>query len=326
MAPLPVKMAATRCYPAHTAKKRMIRRILGACVAARVDRVWPSTATPVPTISADALDEWLSRITSLLGVNRVHPVVVWPANPSRGRIYLHVLDEHGDKLAFVKVALDERNSHLIENEHRALAALAPMHLHLTRVPRILDSGDFDGKTWLAVEPTSDAVRFADWQSGLDLDQNVREFAGPVRFEPFNGLQEHQWWCQFWSLRDEVPAPFADQVQQAAEGGADVRRVHGDLNQTNIVQEASVLWILDWEQSSEAGPAMTDFVCIDVDKRWPVTKRDAAASLREFLRVQFHSRAPAHQKDVLLALAFLVAARFTPAIALIRNWPTAASLR
>ena len=82
----------------------------------------------------------MKRVVGLVGIAwravgwaELQPVLVWPADPLRGRVYMYLLNKKGEKLGFCKLGLDERNNALIEREQQALEHLQSMDLKLSRI-------------------------------------------------------------------------------------------------------------------------------------------------------------------------------------------------
>jgi hypothetical protein len=251
----------------------------------------------------------------------LRPVVVWPSRFSRGRIYVHLLDGQGRAKAFAKLALDRENSELIENEQRALERLHSLKLKRSKVPRILDSAYFGGQASLVVESFPDGARITNWATDPSINDCICEYSGETQTLSMSEVLKLRWWQEFQRTSGPIPA-FAALVQETAAGNVEVCRVHGDLNRTNVMRSGDTVWLLDWEQSCELGPCLTDFLCIDVDQRWPASRRDPATSFANFLKAEWEGRSPDHQRRVILALAFLHAAGFPPASVLVQQWDQA----
>jgi hypothetical protein len=313
------RIAAIGCYPAHTWKKRAVRSLLGLTVRCRLDRaLWRETATPLDGVPAEELDAWIAEVRRQIGAPGVRPVFVWPADAARGRVYVYWLDDSGEVSAFGKLALDRKNSAHIETEQRTLETLAQKSLRRSRVPGIRAAGSLHGYSYLIVERAPVDARITQWETDAPIADSVREYAGPERRMSFAELEGMGWWQQFREAYRAHPAVL-ERLRRAAAAGLGVCRVHGDLNQTNILRTTDGIWLLDWERSEESGPSLTDAVCMEVDRLWPRTKVNAAEGLREFLASQWEGRSEADRDRVLLGLAYLCAAEFTPATALLEAW-------
>lgn len=314
-----IRAAAVRCYPGHTWKKRVVRALLRVAIFSGIDRVmWRDSAAPLEGLPAEEVESWIAEVRRQLARPDAQPVFVWPADAARGRVYGYWLDREARVAAFSKVALDRQNSDLIQNEQRALETLAGLRLQASRVPRVLATGRLRGFAYLIVETAPGDARITHWEQDPSIAEQVREYAGAVRTMQFSDVEPMSWWQRFTEAYRDHPA-LVETVQRAAADGVDTCRVHGDLNQTNILRTAAGVWLLDWERSCESGPCLTDTVCVEVDRLWPRTRQDAAGSLAEFLKTMWTGQSQEQRKRVLLALAFLCAAEFTPAIALLREW-------
>ena len=290
-------------------------------VGARLDSIVSrKQLTPVAGLTSDAFRQWLVDVMHAVTDGELYPTIVWPATADRGRIYVHLLDASGNRRAFAKLSLDPLNSRLIDNERRALERLRNAQLQRTKVPAVIACGALEDKAWLIMQPTPADARPLGAHGTVDLSENIRELGGPVQRREFSAVQGEWWWERF-TTASAVPRRFVDRAHHAAASGIDVCRVHGDLNHTNLLLQRDNLWMLDWEQSSEHGPVLTDFICANIDRAWPGIIRNPIRSLRQFLENHWNERAREHQNKVVLALAFLAGAGFPPALALIKAWHT-----
>jgi hypothetical protein len=315
-APASVRLAAVRCYSGQTWKRRMVRGALGLAVRSGVAAwLWDQRFPPLGSLDGNTFRAWAAGVASQLGRSDLYPVIVWPPDPRRGRIYVHLLDAEARRAAFAKVALDQRNSDLLRNEERTLRALRTMHIAKSRIPEVFDSGTLAGHAYVVVESVPASAESVDFESDASLAENIREYAGPTRTLSSGALESLAWWQQFerWPAASQG---FQEVVRQSACGGVEVCRVHGDLNRTNVLRADGETWLLDWERSSEQGPCLTDAICIDADRRWERTQRDPLASWRDFQAVHWDNRSKAYRHQVVLALAYLATVDFTPATTLI----------
>lgn len=313
------RAAFVQCYPGHTWKKRVLRHLIRAAFwTGLAPAIWARCSSPVAEIPAVELEAWIEKIRQGLGGPQLQPVFVWPANAARGRIYVHWQDAQGNVAAFTKLALDAKSSGLLENERNTLEQLGGMQLQKSRVPRVLFSGRLREFFYLVVEVAPRDARITNWQTDLAIEENVREFAGVTRKRSRSEVEILPWWRP---LMEYLDGDFSLErsVRNATKEGLDVCRVHGDLNQTNILRTAGEVWLLDWETSSDAGPCLTDTVCMEVDQLWPLTKKDAAKGLEAFLHKMWHVRGASQRQQTMLALAFLSMCAFPPALVLFEEW-------
>ena len=88
--------SAITCYPAHTRKKRLIRLVLHMLSRVRLIRhLFSERPLSLPGVGEIDFEEWMRVLCERLSVPEAFPVLVWPADPARGRIYLYLLDAVG---------------------------------------------------------------------------------------------------------------------------------------------------------------------------------------------------------------------------------------
>ncbi len=317
--PSHVRQAAVRCYPAHTRKKRLVRTLLGWAVRAGCEGwLGDRAGLPIGTWDDQQMAEWTRQVSHRMGRSDLYPVLVWPADPDRGRVYVHLLDRQGRPAAFGKLAWDQSNGELLDNEAQTLHQLCPLPLRRIQVPAVLDAGTLGDQTYVVVQTVPENALAIDWDSPGELEDSLSEYSGPTARLTREQTAALDWWQRFQQWPDG-PAEFRQAVERAVEAGVDVCRVHGDLNRTNVLRAGDAFWLLDWERSHRQGPCLTDRICMDVDRRWPQTQRDPKKSLAEFLAVHWTERSATYRRQVLLALAYLASVEFTPAIGLVREW-------
>jgi hypothetical protein len=317
--PTDLVAAGADCYPGHTWKKRAIRSAVR--VAARtglLQRLFPSVKLPLRGIPEPAFHDWLESLEAALGHPKLHPVLVWPGDPNRGRIYIYFLGCDGRKLAFCKLGLDERNSRLIEREHDALLRLQQLKLERTQIPKVMANGVLGGSSYLVVATTPAEARVTDWSRDASIESNIAEFAGKPRLISRAEAEQLSWWPDIRS-RFGMDTRFGQAIDRAAMTGIEVCRAHGDLNQTNVLRHGGEVWLLDWEQSCENAPCLTDAICVAVDSLVSMQPSDPAGNLKKFKREFLELRNDSTEEKVVLGLAYLGCANFTPALSIIREW-------
>ena len=127
----------------------------------------------LPGVGDVDFEAWVALLCEQLHVAELQPVLVWPADPLRGRVYMYLLNKKGEKVGFCKLGLDAKNNALIERERQALEHLQSMELKLSRVPKLLAHGNLDGEmgggNYLVVEITPTNTRNIDWQSDASIE-------------------------------------------------------------------------------------------------------------------------------------------------------------
>jgi len=314
--------AAIDCYPAHTGKKRLVRKVLHGLAGVGLIR-WAFSARELslPGVGGVDFEAWVALLCEQLHVAELQPVLVWPADPLRGRVYMYLLNKEGEKVGFCKLGLDAKNNALIERERQALEHLQSMELKLSRVPNLLAHGNLNGEmgggAYLVVEITPTNTRNIDWQSDASIEVNITEYAGSTRMIDRAETESLSWW-------PEVTRQFADhsvlmeEINVAVDQGIEVCLAHGDLNCTNVLlsKPNDQVWLLDWEQSDASAPMLTDQVCMAVDKLWLANAQDASGNLKKFKDTFTYENDAKKRAQIIMALAYLSAAGFPPALAMI----------
>ena len=317
--PSGMRCSAIECYPSHTWKKRWLRR--GLMMASRLGLLtvlFPARGIPVLGVSDAAFSQWLEDICRAMGWDSVYPVFFWPGDPNRGRIYCYLLDPNGVRVGFCKFGLDSTNNRLIQREARTMEVLKEMDLKHCRVPDVLRSGDLGEHAYVVIETTPRGARAIDWEEDEGIESLVAEYAGASYRIDRQELESLDWWVELTRVFGSSPG-LMQVLTDLADQGGEVCRVHGDLNRTTVLVDGSETWILDWEQSYSNAPVMTDQICMAVDRLWLAGAGDAAGKLR-----QLQNTFPVLQDEKLrgpgvLALAFLGAAKFTPALTILLEW-------
>ena len=314
--------ASIDCYPAHTGKKRLVRKVLHGLAGVGLIRwAFPSRNFSLPGVGDVDFEAWVDLLGEQLHVAKLQPVLVWPADPLRGRVYMYLLDKQGEKVGFCKLGLDAKNNALIERERQALEHLQSMELKLSRVPNLLAHGNLNGEmgdgAYLVVEMTPADTRNIDWQCNAAIEANIAEYAGSGRMIERAEIKSLSWW-------PNVTRQFAghsglmDEINAAVDQGIEVCLAHGDLNCTNVLlsETNDQVWLLDWEQSDASAPILTDHVCMAVDKQWLANAQDASGNLNKFRDTFRYEDDSKKRGQIIMALAYLSAAGFPPALAMI----------
>ena len=313
---------AIDCYPAHTVKKRLVRKALHGLAGVGLIRwAFPARNLSLPGLGDFDFEAWVAVLCEQLHVAELQPVLVWPADPLRGRVYMYLLNKTGEKVGFCKLGLDARNNALIERERQALENLQSMELKLSRIPKLLAHGNLDGEmnggNYLMVEITPANTRNIDWQSDASIEANIAEYAGSGRMIDRAEIESLSWWPKVIS-QFANHSVLMDEINAAVDQGIEVCLAHGDLNCTNVLLSKSndQVWLLDWEQSDGNAPILTDQVCMAVDKLWLTNAQDASGNLKKFRDTFMYENDTKKRAQIIMALAYLSAAGFPPALAMI----------
>ena len=196
-----------------------------------------------------------------------------------------------------------------------------MELRLSRVPNLLAHGNLNGEmgggNYLVVEITPTNTRNIEWQSDASIELNIAEYAGSGRFLRRAEIESLSWWPEV-IRRFAGNSGLMDEINAAVDQGTDVCLAHGDLNCTNVLLSKTndQVWLLDWEQSDASAPILTDHVCMAVDKLWLANAQDASGNLKKFRDTFRYENDAKKRAQIIMALAYLSAAGFPPALAMI----------
>jgi hypothetical protein len=275
----------------------------------------------LPGVGKVDFEAWVALLCEQLHLAELQPVLVWPADPLRGRVYMYLLNKDGEKVGFCKLGLDAKNNALIKREQQALEHLQSMELKLSRVPNLLAHGNLNGEmgdgAYLVVEMTPADTRNIDWQCNAAIEANIAEYAGSGRMIERAEIKSLSWWPNV-TRRFAGRSALMAEINVAVDQGIEVCLAHGDLNCTNVLLSGTndQVWLLDWEQSDASAPILTDHVCMAVDKLWLTNAQDASGNLKKF-RDTFTCENDAKKRaQIIMALAYLSAAGFPPALAMI----------
>jgi hypothetical protein len=314
--------AAIDCYPAHTGKKRLVRKLLHGLAGIGLIRcVFPARELSLPGVGKVDFEAWVALLCEQLHLAELQPVLVWPADPLRGRVYMYLLNKDGEKVGFCKLGLDAKNNALIKREQQALEHLQSMELKLSRVPNLLAHGNLNGEmgdgAYLVVEMTPADTRNIDWQCNAAIEANIAEYAGSGRMIERAEIKSLSWWPEV-TRRFAGRSALMAEINVAVDQGIEVCLAHGDLNCTNVLLSGTndQVWLLDWEQSDASAPILTDHVCMAVDKLWLANAQDASGNLMKFRDTFRYEDDSKKRGQIIMALAYLSAAGFPPALAMI----------
>ena len=313
---------AIDCYPAHTGKKRLVRKILHGLAGVGLIRwVFPARELSLPGVGKVDFEAWMGLLCEQLHLVELQPVLVWPADPLRGRVYMYLLNKQGEKVGFCKLGLDAKNNALIKREQQALEHLQSMELKLSRVPNLLAHGNLNGEmgdgAYLVVEMTPADTRNIDWRSDASIEANIAEYAGSGRMIERAEIESLSWWPNV-TRQFAGHSGLVDEINAVVDQGIEVCLAHGDLNCTNVLLSKTndQVWLLDWEQSDASAPILTDHVCMAVDKLWLANAQDASGNLNKFRDTFRYEDDSKKRGQIIMALAYLSAAGFPPALAMI----------
>jgi len=191
-------------------------------------------------------------------------------------------------------------------------------LRTFHVPTVLAYGEEEGWSYLVVETLPGDARLIDHRRDRFPSEAVDEFGGPIREITRAELQRLDWWSRF-EANCQRNRRLLELLQPADQVSIRVRRIHGDFGGENLFRACDGLWIIDWEESVELGPHLTDEVAYRLAGIHRVTGNDRRRMCQMFLKVFAATASPSRKADLLLALGFLDSARFKPASDVLSAW-------
>jgi hypothetical protein len=316
--PKRVRVAGLMRLQPNTLRRTLFRWGLRLAVESGLDVLLGSVPSPLDARLEYNFAAWLEAVRSSLGERDAKAVVVWPPEPHRGRVYVHLLRPDTTPLAFAKLAFDADGDGCLAAEARALEALGTAGLKECRVPRVLDTGRFPVHRYLLLEPTPANARPVKPAHDAFPSACVQEYAGSPRVIQGNDLRQLPWWRKFRRRAGECPR-FAEEVDRLRGSPVRVCRVHGDLGPGNMVRSGPELWLLDWEQSCPQAPESTDTISYYLGLRVRQVYRRPQQALQAFAARYLSSESSFTRRNVLMGLAFLHGAGFAVATQLTNVW-------
>ena len=275
--------------------------------------IFPTTAEPLGKDAPFDFNSWLQNLRSERGIDCLASIV-WPKQPERHRLYVHLMTRSGRNILFVKIALDEGNQASLLAESEALSRIQERGRTNFRVPEFRGSGKFGGAFYTLYEPLPDTVQYA-VPDLHDVRDWIAALGSPSRIESAR-LAQMNWWNRANTAAVAAQnSDFARDFHESTEYSICVRPIHGDLGVHNVVHANGYFWIFDWEEWQGEGPCLTDEVAFYISLNRRRILRAPVRALGRFVsNFNRHSRT-----DLAMAIAFLAGNGNDAAIALSRHW-------
>jgi len=313
--------AALKRYQPDTPKRALFRYWLKFAAQLHLPGIWSTvSSTQLEEVVGFRFIDWLVAVSKVFANGSPLPVFIWPPEPSRKRIYIHLLNRKGDALGFAKIAFDSENNNKLQIECETLITLARVDYKTFHVPSVIDNGEFDNNSFLIVEPVPDTVKTYRASNIGFPSEAVKEYAGPIQAVSYDQVEKKDWWNRFVQKIDEGSGFIKNLRTIATDEKIRLCRIHGDMGPSNLLQNDGQLWIIDWEESVEKGPYLTDYVSFYLALNRKQVMKKAHTVLPKM--ISEFSSGPHYAKpiDIMMALAFLRGAKFTLASKLIDIWP------
>jgi glycosyltransferase involved in cell wall biosynthesis len=315
-----LRRAGISRYPIYSFKRRIFRKVLQVAIFLRLDRFWSrKSALPAEFIGDLDFSALVEHFQKTLGQENLFPVIHRPPQVGRERLYIHLLNQSGEAVAFVKLALDQTNNEQLAREGKSLSHFRSRPPVGFAVPSLLGDGEFRGHRYILLSALPNGVRPVsdNWET---LKDHLQELAGaPVFLKP-NQIRQTHWWKRYFDERESASEEFNAECARWISRGSWVGRVHGDLGVHNLARADGKLWVIDWEESSEVGPRRTDEIGHYLSTRQRHILRNPEAETRRFTQVFIHGATEEDRHDVIAALIFLYATGRHSARKIARFWP------
>lgn len=322
--PRRLRRAALRHYPAETRRRWFFKQGLQAAAALGVDGLLSKRVNALPFPKRFDLIGWIEEVGQRLGRTGLHASVVWPP-PARSttRVYVHLLDSGGNRVAFAKISFDAENDDRLQNEIDALAKLSAVKHPGFAAPAVLACGEHDQHRYLVTQSLPPNVRQPSWSWELIKQSVVDHYAGAVRMLGSSEVEGLDWWKRFRATT-ESRAVFVQELIGLGIDEVQVCQAHGDLTPHNLVCAGDEIWLFDWEEWNESAPRLTDEIRFYLAVHQSGVLSDPGRGAIDFAR-DFQLDSMPKRRDVMMALAFLHAAKISPASKIVEHWERIAHL-
>ena len=250
-----LRVAGIRAIPGATARARAYRSLLRGLLAVGADGLLGADANrPLPRRNAADCLAFARVAEELLGCEGLVPLVVYPRQRNRRRLYVHLVSPAGELLAFAKLSGDPTNDELLAREGNALRRLARASVRSFRFPSLLAEGTFEGRRYLLTAPLPAAVRQVRPRWNESMRRLRVELAGEER--TVERLDRASWWPAWVRCADASPA-LANASDLQPDRPFRASAAHGDLVSWNVFQGVGESWLVDWENYAPDAPVLAD---------------------------------------------------------------------
>ena len=299
---------AWNCYQGLTFRRAIFRWGMQRAIPLHVDKMF-STLTVTP-LEPDAfrLESWIELVEMELDAHNILPVIIWPTEIGRGRIYIYLLSEHCQQIGFCKISFNDVNDACLCKEIESIRYFTKLNLRQCKVPALLIDGLWEGHKYIVEEP----MKLNKWPRYSNLSQMVRlyfscieEHMGVDRLASADEVKSFFWWRRLEETSPCYVKLFLSELFDliCSCSGLPVRLVHGDFGPHNVFKVADQLVIVDWEESSVNGPILTDEIGYYMSVNAKALRRKPKVILRSFGLSYLRGASSKKIRDIMAALAF-----------------------
>lgn len=320
-----LRQAAILRLQPSTRKRALYRGTLGLFMALNLDRYFcRPVESPLETMD-DALfdwDDWLQEMRRYFCIPCLTATVFWPTNIERGRLYVHLLEENGCPVAFVKMSISSpsNGNAPLRREANILCDIEMKGLRTFRAPRLLTQGTIGNHLYLILEPLPVSARPIVRKPYEYPLEAVNEYSGPLRSISSDMVPKLSWWGQYLNKLNDHHRAFHDEMTKyLQEAEITVCRAHGDLSSHNVVRDGETLWIYDWEESVSDAPALTDSLGFTIALYQSAVRKNPITWTKVLKKRYFENVDIALRTEFMMALAFRHSVGINDATLIIQNW-------
>lgn len=258
------------------------------------------------------LIDWFEDVQKSFN-DELYPVFIWSLVKGRKRYYAHLLDAEGNKCYFAKITEKKQDYIFLETEKKQLEYFANAKNFST----------------LAVESFTQNSKYCSLITCyLDTNFKLRhpdtykfpiEAANEIAFKKSDVLYDcvvrYDWYQTGYARIKKVKkyCYFVDNINQ--QEIITVANTHGDFGGENILTNKGNLCIIDWESFNNNAPYLTDRIAYWLGGNHKNIKKNSCKTYKNFM-LHFKNE---QEKDIALALLFLISVNFDLAYILVEKW-------
>ena len=252
----------------------------------------------------------------LLGCDGLVPIVVFPRQRSRRRLYVHLMSREGERIAFAKLSGDRVNDELLAREANALRRLVRSNVQTFRFPSLLAEGTFGDHRYILSAPLPAGAQQVRPRWNATVKRIRSELAGEER--TIEHLRDASWWGAWERCVDASPA-LASATELQPGHPFQACGAHGDLVSWNIHWDGDENWVVDWEAYALDAPVLADELRFFLGIHTRAINADPSRGPR-LVHERFGCGDDEQRSKVLRALAFLQTRNVLAALIVGAHWP------
>lgn len=260
------------------------------------------------------LVEWFDLIKRKLDNTKLYPVYIWSLVDGRERYYVHLLDEKGVRTYFGKITTKKDDYELLEKEKEKLFLYKNMKEF--NVPQVISFEKNDSYCSLVVSYLDKGYKLYHPEKNPFPLKVVTALQNKIDSIDLSQIYSMKWFDHDLKSDSSCKHLLAYIMSYDDREIIKTCTIHGDFGSENIfINDNSEFYIIDWERSFEKAPYLTDEVAFWLGAHHKIIKQNEKSALKLF-NLNFQNR---EDKDLVLALLYLISVNFNLAIFLGRSW-------